>query len=89
MRFKPEIPVRVTHNIMVDMCIADEVAKLNNKYGISTEFSCCGHGYRRSGYIKVLESHIEDMKALGYKQKAPKSEPTWFKPKSSCQCRSK
>jgi hypothetical protein len=89
MPWKSEIPVKVTHTIMVDMCIAEEVVELNNEHGISTQFSCCGHGYKRDAFIKVLKRSVEDMKALGYIQKRPKTDPEWFKPKSEYKCNTK
>ena len=80
------IKIKITHTVMVDICIAQEIENLNNDLGVSTEFSCCGGGYKRSAFVKVLEKDILRMKELGYIQKAPKSEPEFFKVKSQYKC---
>lgn len=59
-----ETDVILIHKISVDMCIADEIEKLNNVYDIFTLSSCCGHG--EIGYIIVAGSDIQQMSKLGY-----------------------
>lgn len=72
--------------MMVDICIADEVMGLNNNMGISTQYSCCSGGYKATAFIKVLEKDIPKMIELGYVQRAPKSNPQFFKVKSKLMC---
>lgn len=59
-----EKDIKITHDISVDSCIADEIEKLNNENNIFTLSSCCGHGY--AGYIIVGGSDIQEMLKLGY-----------------------
>ena len=88
--------IRITHDISVDSCIADEIEKLNNEYDILTLSSCCGHG--DAGYIIVSGSDIQKMMGLGYKITSAKyldNDITdvdrvvtcSFKPISICKCR--
>lgn len=71
LRMKGHVTVRVSHLIRVDRCIAKEIAMLNNKYNIVSEFSCCGHA---NGFgwvtVKVDDYSDEVMAYLGYKELA-------------------
>ena len=75
--------------VPVDKCIADEVEELNNKYGIITVYSCCGHGYRKGAFIAVRPEFHCKMIALGYDsvKKRGVIVNDIFKPKSKCQCK--
>ena len=55
------------HTVSVDSCIADELEQLNNKHGIVTEYSCCGHGEPENAYIAVREEDQQKMIKLGYR----------------------
>lgn len=90
-----EADITVTHKISVDVCIADEIEKLNNENDIFTLSSCCGHG--ETGYIIVAGSDIQQMIKLGYEMTAMKYLDSdaiaddrivmsAFKPKSKCNC---
>lgn len=87
--------IRIAHEISVDSCIADEIERLNNKNGIFTLSSCCGHG--NAGYIIVCGSEIKEMLKLGYEVTTIKYLDNdiveddrvvmcAFKPKSKCGC---
>lgn len=90
-----ETDIMITHNISVDSCIAEEIKRLNDKNGIFTLSSCCGHG--NVGYIIVDGNDTEKMMKLGYEMTTMKY---WdndimtdervvmctFKPKSECSC---
>lgn len=94
-----ETNITIVHSIDVDVCIADEIEKLNNIDDIFTLSSCCGHG--NTGYIIVAGSEIEKMIRLGYETTALKYLDNeveldkdrvvlcGFKPKSECNCREK
>ena len=83
-----EVPVEVVGTIWVDACIADEIDELNNKHGIKTIFSCCGHGRKDSqgrksyGYVHVVRTqrNLRMMKELGYVRK----DGPHYKPKTEC-----
>lgn len=53
------------NDVLVDVCIADEIEYLNKK-GVKTLGCCCGHG---EGYPQCLihESSIGLCKEMGYK----------------------
>lgn len=91
-----EKDITIAHNISVDLCIADEIEMLNNKEGVFTLSSCCGHG--SVGYIIVCGSEIKEMLKLGYEVTTIKYLDNdivtndrvvmcAFKPKSKCNCR--
>ena len=92
-----ETSVTITHDVLIDSCIADEIRKLNNDDDIFTLSSCCGHGIH-VGYIIVAGSEIEKMIHLGYETTALKYLDNEvesdddkvvlcsFKPKSECNC---
>lgn len=93
-----EIDITITHNISVDSCIADEIKKLNNKNGIFTLSSCCGHG--NTGYIVVGGIDMQKMLKLGYEMTSMKYLDNdiltddivvicALKPKSKCHCNDK
>ena len=90
-----ETDVTVIHKITVDICIAEEIKKLNNDNDIFTLSSCCGHG--ETGYIIVAGDDIQEMIKLGYEITANKYLDNdiissdaivmcGFKPKSICKC---
>lgn len=67
----------------LDRCIAEEVMQLWMK-GITTTGCCCGHN-KLPGYIGVIDSDIEKMKAMGYEIQPNENRPgaeDSFKPKS-------
>jgi hypothetical protein len=85
--------ITITHDISVDLCIADEIEKLNNENNIFTLSSCCGHGH--TGYIVVCGGDIQKMIELGYDMTTLKyldndivaddrTVVCAFKPKSEC-----
>lgn len=57
--------IAVHHKISVDICIAEEIEKLNNDHNIFTLSSSCGHD-KESGSIIVAGSDIQEMIDLGY-----------------------
>lgn len=86
-----QIEITISSKIMVDECIAKEIAFLNS-LGVRTNHSCCGHG-KETPYalIELGYSVPERAKELGY-------EPYFFDPnedgrgftkidlKSKCKC---
>ena len=91
-----ETYVTLIHKVSIDICIADEIEKLNNVYDIFTLSSCCGH--QEGGYIIVSGSDIQEMVDLGYNNMAlkyldndveiegDKIVMCAFRPKSKCRC---
>jgi len=51
----------------IDNCILEEIKSLWSQ-GIQTVESCCGHN-KVTGYICVIEEHVEKMEALGYERR--------------------
>ncbi len=84
-----EKTIIVHHEISVDECILDEVEELNNRYGVVTIHTCCGHGNKKQAFISVRLNSIEKMLLLGYDKK-PKHYllHDTFTPKSKCKCKS-
>jgi len=86
-----EIEITISSKIMVDECIAKEIAYLNS-LGVRTRHSCCGHG-KESAYALIEPGyHIpERAKELGYEPyfSDPNEDGRGFTVidlKSKCQC---
>jgi hypothetical protein len=78
----------IHHAVEVDACIADEVEELNNRYGIVTEWSCCGHGDRTLASISVKTNGRDKMYALRYETVGKNAwQDCIFRPKSVCHCK--
>lgn len=56
--------VTISQVVMVDACLADEVAWLNGR-GVRTLASCCGHG-KEAGSIVIEPADERIAKLLGY-----------------------
>lgn len=56
--------VALNDGIVVDECIAEEVAELRRR-GVNTVGCCCGHGVHL-GFIQVSDDSIKAMEVLGY-----------------------
>ena len=87
--------ITVIHDIPIDVCIADEIEKLNNEHNIFTLSSCCGHG--DTGYIIVAGRDIQEMIRLRYEMTTVKYLENdisvgdrivmcAFRPMSECKC---
>ncbi len=72
--------IEIKHKIDVDICLADEIEKLNNVHGIVTLACCCGHGFDEDALIVVVDNAYKDidnfhdvsinrMRKLGYEIK--------------------
>ena len=88
-----EVEIEVRHKIEVDGCIAKEVEELNNLYGVTTLWSCCGHGDVKRAAIVVIKEDVDTVvHELGYEQimADPDVDITtmdlWVRPKSKCGC---
>jgi len=60
----PEITIN--HKVQIDICIAEEIAELNNKHNILTLTSCCCHEKGCFGMVAIHPDCIEDLLKLGY-----------------------
>ena len=56
--------VEIIHKIDVDICIADEIERLNNVHGIFTLACCCGHGFEEDAFIVVVDNAYKDIDDL-------------------------